>query len=340
MKSSLRIEVPNGPTGDPLAVVRFRWIPRIVLFDAGEMSEVAPRTLLNVSDVFISHAHLDHVFGLPRLLRLRLGQSEKPLRLYGPEGFCERVSHLLQSYSWNLGDHYPLHLDVVEIHADRCERWEFPRRSGFDPYRAATSPGPYDAPVFEDDLISVSARILQHGTLASICYRLDESMSIHVNGARLAELGLEPGPWLGVLKTSIRSGETEDTMIDLGGQKAPGGQSRLPLAQIRDLIIDIAEGESLAYATDFGPEEENLQTLIAFAAGCRRLLIECQYLAEDQALSRANAHLSTAEVGRIARDVASAKIHPFHVSIRNYDRLDEVRAELEAACHPIEVEWI
>jgi ribonuclease BN (tRNA processing enzyme) len=46
--------------------------------------------LLRVSDIFVSHRHVDHFIGFDQILRLLLGRHQK-VRVSGPEGFIEAV---------------------------------------------------------------------------------------------------------------------------------------------------------------------------------------------------------------------------------------------------------
>ncbi len=78
---------------------------RALLFDLGHLARVAPRKLSRVSDVSITHRHMDHFAGFDQLLRRLLGR-EKIVGLYGPAGLIDAVEHKLEAYSWNLIEGY------------------------------------------------------------------------------------------------------------------------------------------------------------------------------------------------------------------------------------------
>src|SRR5215831_20726189 len=100
MRPLLHASLVNGRTGDPALYIETLFESRAILFDLGDIAALPPRKILRVSDVFVSHAHIDHFFGFDRLLRLLVGR-EKQVALYGPSGFIDHVHHKLQAYRWN-----------------------------------------------------------------------------------------------------------------------------------------------------------------------------------------------------------------------------------------------
>jgi ribonuclease Z len=87
----------NDPFEDPGLYVDLVFERRALLFDLGDLSRLAPRKLPRVSDVFVTHRHIDHFAGFDQLLRVFLGR-EKAVGIYGPrtanaaQGTC-RVSN-------------------------------------------------------------------------------------------------------------------------------------------------------------------------------------------------------------------------------------------------------
>ena len=61
-----------------------------ILLDLGDIHALPARSALRLTDIFVSHTHIDHFAGFDRLLRLFVGRP-KLLRLYGPPGFIGNV---------------------------------------------------------------------------------------------------------------------------------------------------------------------------------------------------------------------------------------------------------
>src|SRR5438105_2591180 len=82
-----------------LSSVLIRYGPHLVLFDCGEGSQISLRALgwgiKDIDLILISHAHGDHVTGLPGLL-LTQGSSDRaePVRIVGPRGLHAVVGGL------------------------------------------------------------------------------------------------------------------------------------------------------------------------------------------------------------------------------------------------------
>ncbi|WP_205520612.1 MBL fold metallo-hydrolase [Propylenella binzhouense] len=98
MRPMLHPILVNGRTGDPALYVDFQFERRAVLLDIGDIQALEPRRLLRVSDVFISHGHIDHLIGFDRLLRVLVGRPAH-IRIHGPAGIADRIGHKLAGYT-------------------------------------------------------------------------------------------------------------------------------------------------------------------------------------------------------------------------------------------------
>lgn len=180
MASLIQVQLINDAFGDPGVYAEFMFERRAFLFDIGDVHCLAPRKLLKVSDVFVSHAHADHFSGFDRLLRILLGR-DKTVTLYGPAGLIERVSHKLGGYTWNLLGNYSSELafDVIELHADGRRRGaRFSTGVAFQ-RRNIEAPSLPPSALIEDRRLRVHAAILDH-QIPCLAFALEEKAHVNV----------------------------------------------------------------------------------------------------------------------------------------------------------------
>ncbi|WP_235726525.1 MBL fold metallo-hydrolase [Methylocaldum szegediense] len=142
MKPVFHPALVNDVFGDPAVYVDFLFEKRALLFDLGDLRNLATRKILKVRDIFVSHAHMDHFFGFDWLLRLCLGRDIR-IRLFGPAGFLGQVEAKLAGYTWNLVENYDTDftLDVTEILSETEARSaRFRCQSGFRRETATNGP--------------------------------------------------------------------------------------------------------------------------------------------------------------------------------------------------------
>src|SRR3974377_2017410 len=123
----------NDPFGDPGVYVDLVFERRALLFDIGDISSLPTRKLLRISDVFVTHRHMDHFAGFDHLLRCFLGR-DKLVRLFGLPGLIDAVDAKLRAYTWNLVAGYDgnLVLQAMELQgADRLAVAKFAGRKVF-----------------------------------------------------------------------------------------------------------------------------------------------------------------------------------------------------------------
>lgn len=101
MRPIYQAELVNRTFGDPGLYIDLKFLRRALLFDIGDVTSLSTRKLLRVSDILVSHAHMDHFAGFDHLLRVCLGR-DAGVRIYGPAPFVDRVDHKLGAYTWNL----------------------------------------------------------------------------------------------------------------------------------------------------------------------------------------------------------------------------------------------
>lgn len=79
-----------------------------LLFDAGRgallrLSQLKP-PVKEVRTVFLTHLHSDHIVGLPDLWLTGwlIGRTEKPLRIWGPRGTRDMMTHLDRAFQYDI----------------------------------------------------------------------------------------------------------------------------------------------------------------------------------------------------------------------------------------------
>ncbi|OGA50018.1 MAG: ribonuclease Z [Betaproteobacteria bacterium RIFCSPLOWO2_12_FULL_62_13] len=332
MRPIFNPQLVNGPFGDPGLYLDFRFEKRALLFDLGDLAALPPKKLLRVSDVFVSHTHMDHFAGFDRLLRVCLGR-ETGVRLYGPAGFIGQVEHKLAAYTWNLVENYPADFVIEAWESDPdwrsrgarfCCHRRFQRESLED--RAARDGVLLDEPAF-----LVRAAFLDHST-ACLGFAVEEKTHVNVWKNSLAELGLPVGPWLKELKQAVIQGAPGGTPVRVWWRDREGAHERtFPLAELKARVLRLVPGEKLCYVTDAVYHEDNARRIAALAAGADRLFIECVFLDEDADHAARKFHLTARQAGNIACAARAKLVVPFHFSPRYAERETELRDELEAA---------
>lgn len=325
-------ELVNGPFGDPGLLLDFKFERRALLLDLGDVTALPPKKLLRVSDVFVSHTHMDHFYGFDRLLRVCVGR-ETGVRLYGPPGFLEQVEHKLAAYTWNLVENYPVDFAIAvhEVAPDwsmRAARFGCHRRFRREPAAAPRLP---PGVLLDDPAFSVRAEFLDHKT-ACLAFAVEEKMHVNVWKNRLAELGLPTGPWLKALKDAVFAGAPEGTPIRAWWRDRDGPHERtLPLGELKTKVLGLVPGEKIAYVTDVVYHEENARRIAALAADADQLFIESVFLNADADHAARKFHLTARQAGTIARLARARRVVPFHFSPRYTEREAELRDELSAA---------
>jgi ribonuclease Z len=321
----------NEAFGDPGLYVDFRDERRALLFDLGDIDALPPRKLMRLSHVFVTHAHMDHFAGFDHLLAVVLGR--KPgLVLFGGPGFVDQVEHKLAAYTWNVVYRYDeLVLDVCELGTDgrgQCAR--FSTRTNF--VRESSGSFELDGDVVHDEAtFRVRARFVDHD-VPCLAYAIEEKAHVNVAKDRLDALGIATGAWLRDLKHAVLRGAPDSTPITVQWRDRAGDHVLArTVGELRHLVLDVAPGQRIGYATDLRYTEANVRTLAALFAGVDTLFIESVFLDVDAEHGRRKNHLTAGQAGRIARLARARAVQPFHFSPRYEGREAELTAELRAA---------
>jgi ribonuclease BN (tRNA processing enzyme)/energy-coupling factor transporter ATP-binding protein EcfA2 len=320
----LSVCLVNGVFGDPLLHARLRHRRRSLLFDLGEGARLPARVAHQVSDVFISHAHVDHIAGFLWLLRSRIGETTL-CRLYGPPGLAANIDGLVRGILWDrVGDAGP-RFEISELHPTRLRRYAV--QAGRPGCPLLEEREAADGVVLTEAGFRVRAATLEHVSPV-LAYALEPAQSLNIRKDRLRARGLPPGPWLGELKQRLQAGEC-DAQISL-----PDG-SHARVQALADELILVSPGKMLVYATDFADSAANRARLVALAHGAHTLFCEATFLEADAEQAARTAHLTTRACAEIAEAAGVARLVPFHFSRRYEKDPAPVYAEIAAACRAV-----
>jgi len=312
MRPSFHVRPVNGPFDDPGLYVRILREGRAMLFDLGFTTSLSPRDILKVTDIFVSHAHIDHFIGFDNILRFHL-RRDRPLRLYGPAGFIRHVEGRLSGYTWNLIQDYPLVLEIYEVREGSVERSVFRAENHFK-REGDVVIRPFDGVVMREPPFTINAVVLDH-QIPCLGFSIKEDFHINIDKARLRDKGLPVGSWLRDLKMAIRQGDEGRSFVIEG--------RRYRLSEVMD-IVRITEGQKLSYVVDALGSEENIRKIIELVRGSDVLYIETYFLDKDSERARERHHLTARQAGMIAGMAGVRRLEPIHISPKYMDSPDEV----------------
>jgi len=311
MKPSFHARPINGLFEDPGLYVRVLREGRAFLFDLGFTTNLSNREVLKISDIFISHTHIDHFIGFDNILRLHL-RREAPLRLYGPRGFIDRIEGKLRGYTWNLIGDYPFVIEVIEVDSGDVSSSIFRAENHFR--REEGSVRPFDGILMKESQFIIKTAVLDH-QIPCLAFSLEEEFHINIDKARLKRKGLPVGPWLGDLKTAIREGRRDCSfLVD---------KKTYMFSEVED-IVKITKGQKISYVVDVLGSEENIEKIIKLVKGSDVLYIETYFLDRDRERAKKRYHLTAKEAGMIAGLAGVTRIEPIHISPKYMDNPDEV----------------
>jgi len=315
----------NPSDGDPGLYVSLAHEGSALLFDLGDNQPLAPREILRVRHVFVSHAHVDHFIGFDRVLRLFLAR-DRVLVLHGPLGIARHVEGKLGGYTWNLSRDYPFVIDVREIRPAGVTRVRFAASTGFrpEPFGAA----PFDGIALDHLAFRVEAAELDHG-IPCLGFAMQEKARLHVRPEALVAAGLTPGRWLTQLKRDVRAGLPDDALVP--ADDAPSDRAVFrPRGELRARLLLEAPGQRLAYVTDVAFTAENARRIVALARGADVFFCEAVFLDADRAEAARRAHLTARQAGSLARAAGVQRLQVFHASPRYATQPGALAAEAEA----------
>jgi ribonuclease Z len=279
--------VPSARRGLPALHVR-RGAERI-LIDCGEGTQrqlLRSGGLSDLTDIFITHLHVDHWLGLPGLLQtFSLRDRDRPLAIHGPPGLAELMRSMRRVYG-KLG----FALEVVELEAGESVRRD----------------------TLEIHAVNVRHRVLAYG------YVLVEDPRPGRFDVELATaLGVTPGPDFGRLQRGetvagvrpqqVIGAPREGRKVVVSGDTGP----------CETLAIAAHAADLLVHEATFGEEERDR----ARATGHSTAAQAAQIAADAEVKLLALTHISARYSGGELRDEARA-VFPACELPRDFDMIE------------------
>jgi ribonuclease Z len=313
MKPVFHPKLLNCLFDDPCLFVRMLYEKQAVLFDLGDIHAIRPSDLYKITDVFVTHTHMDHFIGFDTLLRGVLRRNA-PLKIYGPSSILPCIQGKLKGYSWNLIEDYPTEIHVFAYDGRYVTHSLFAAKNRFRKQTISRSRS--DGLLFKNPLFSVQAVTLDHG-IPCLAYSLEEEFHINIDKALLIRKGLTVGAWLRDFKRILREypGDGEQT-ISIGSKQ-------YRVLELSD-IARITKGQKISYATDIAISQDNLTRLISLIKGADIFFCEAYFLEKDRKRAVERFHLTAKTAGAIARKAGVKKLELMHFSPKYRDCPDKV----------------
>jgi ribonuclease BN (tRNA processing enzyme)/polynucleotide 5'-kinase involved in rRNA processing len=318
---SASVVLMNGVFGDPQLHLRLAHQRRSLLFDLGDGTRLPGRVAHQVSDVFISHAHMDHICGFLWLLRSRIGEQQR-CRLYGPPGLASQIEHLINGIHWDrIGDREP-RFEVSELHGEHLIRVRLQAgKPGRQPLEVIQVK---DGIVMAEPHFQIRVLTLDHG-IPVLAYAFEPVLQINVRKERLSQRGLAPGPWLTELKQRIAAQQLGHRI------ELPNGNAESVRALAADLTLT-SPGSKIVYATDLADTRDNRERLNELAKEAHTLFCESPFMQKDAEQAQRTGHLTTTACAEIASRAQVRHLIPFHFSRRYEDAPLQVYDEIAFGC--------
>ncbi len=292
----------NGYFEDPCLFMRIPHEKRAIQFDIGDISALSPSETFKISDVFVTHTHIDHFIGFDPLLRMIL-RRETPLNVYGPPKITACIEGKLKGYTWNLIKDYPAVINAFAFDGKSVSRSSYRAKNRFK--KEALGKLDSDGVLLRNPQFRVKAMKLDHGT-PCLAYSIEEETHINIDKDLLEKKGLAVGPWLTNFKRLLRENPESDRIFIIEGKSYRVGD----LAE----IALVTKGQKISYATDISMSTKNIAGLIELAKDSDVFYCEAYFLEKDRERAIERFHLTAKTAGSIAKQAGVKKLVLIHFS--------------------------
>lgn len=316
----------NGLFGDPLLHIRLRQKRRSLLFDLGDSGQLPAKIVNQVSDIFVSHAHMDHIGGFVWFLRTRI-KGLSLCRLYGPPGLADHIEGFIKGICWDRIGNYGPRFEIHELHGElvRSSRIQV----GMPLERVRQHPV-IGGTLLDEPRFRVRAVALDHG-IPVLAFVFEADPIARVRKDRLAALAWSAGPWIADLKRHLSAGEVGAEI------RLPDGTTAL-VSSLGKELVEYQPASRLVYATDLADTAENRARISTLAQDADVLICEAGFLEADAKRAKETGHLTARACAEIAVAAKVKRLIPFHFSRRYESSADAIYSEIRAGLGAASVE--
>ncbi|MEO5970480.1 MAG: MBL fold metallo-hydrolase [Bdellovibrionia bacterium] len=323
----LRPEFLNGLFGDPALGIWVENEHNGLLVDCGDLSRFSPKQLLKVNAIFLSHCHMDHIFGFDTFLKVHIG-LEKTVSIFGPPDTSARISGKLQGYTWNLIDDDKTQFVVTDLDPSAQSKTTtyFRAQDRFHPSDRETESWDPAQSIYATEVYAVKTTLLDHRT-PSLAYAIEEQLTFALNAQRTLSLGIKTGPWI----NKFKKGKMENAVLEV--PLLDGTTKNFDTSFLKNEILDPRPRQKIAYVTDGATSAKNRHALFNLIQNADIMFSETCFLPTDQKLADQTKHFTTEFIGKLAQEAGVKKLAPFHFSKRYQDRPKELFTSISEHFH-------
>lgn len=311
MEMMIHPQLVNGSFGDPLVYCLLHHVGRAFAFDMGASFELTNGDLQRLDTLYISHAHIDHLFGFEHLLRANV-KLRRTIKIFGPAGIQKNIHGKLQGFTWNLLHGAGLEFEIHEISGKRLTRYSLRSRDKFKLHKLASKALSGDVPqLHKAEFYSVRTATLDH-RIPSQAYSVTENIAVSINKDALDRFGYTAGAWLNELKSLAIKDKDNDTKLSV--PLADKKTKRLTVEQLKRELVQPRHRNRISYVSDARLSPSNRNKILELAADSDLFLCEATFMESDRDKADETCHMTARETGRLAKEAGAKRLGIFHFS--------------------------
>lgn len=310
----------NGSFGDPMVFCSLAYVGRAFAFDMGGNFALANRDLQKIDAVYLSHAHIDHLFGFENFLRANVKQDRR-IEIFGPPGIQKNIFGKLQGFTWNLTQGYGLEFAVHEILPGKLVSYAMKSREKFRLRKTASKKllGKSLSKIHQNEHYIVESIALDH-RIVSQAYAVTENMSVSINQEALEKAGWIAGAWLQTLKDLAIKGRGDNQTLEVpltNHLNNPTGEKsveKIKVSKLKKMLIVPRQPQRIVYVSDTILHKENRRKILKLAANADLFFCESTFMHADIDKAEETFHLTARQTGDLAREAGVKRLIIFHFS--------------------------